>query len=333
MQNTGVYLAIAFSLSLLLVKVLVIQFQKKLVDLPNERSSHTRPTPRGGGLGFIISFLALIAITTFVEQPISQNIPPLIWLSLIPLVGISFFDDWKTLPAFIRYLIHLFVSTTAVMLLGVFPLFSDPSNPLVVKIGAIILTIFGMTALINFYNFMDGLDGLVAGTSIIQLSFLAIWSENSSLWILVAAILGFLFWNWHPAKIFMGDSGSTFLGAIVAIALLSKNTTPSDAWAALTITLPIMLDTIYTLIRRLIQHENIFQAHRSHLFQRLHQSGWSHAQVSSLYIAASLILSLTLLNLGAIAGVINVIGSVSSLIVIELYLHSKAIKNDTTRPH
>jgi Fuc2NAc and GlcNAc transferase len=326
MNLVGVLAAIAFILSLALVKLLIGQFQQKLIDLPNERSSHTRPTPRGGGLGFILSFYTILGFSNFLN-PSPQPISNLIWLSLLPLVVMGFIDDWKNLPASIRYLVQISVAAIAVTQLGAFPLFPDQTSHLFLNLGAIALTTIGMTALINFYNFMDGLDGLIAGTAIVQLSVCAIWSNNPTLWILVTAIGGFLIWNWNPAKIFMGDSGSTFIGAVVAIALLSKNTTPSDAWATLTLTLPITLDTIYTLIRRLMRHENIFQAHRSHLFQRLHQSGWSHAQVSSLYIVASLTLSLTLLNLGAIAGWVNLIGASLSLIAIELYLHSKAIKN------
>ena len=85
--------------------------------------------------------------------------------------------------------------------------------------GAIALTLIGITAFINFYNFMDGLDGLVAGTTAVQLGFLALYLHQPVLWLLVAALLGFLRWNWFPAQIFMGDAGSTVLGATVAIAL------------------------------------------------------------------------------------------------------------------
>ena len=319
MNLYGVLAAIAFVLSLALVKILISQFQQKLIDLPNERSSHTRPTPRGGGLGFILSFYALLGINSFLN-PSPQPISFLIWLSLIPLIVIGFLDDWKNLPASIRYLVQISVSAIAITSLGAFPIFADQATIPVLNIGIMILSLIGMTALINFYNFMDGLDGLVAGTAIIQLSFLAIWSDNPSLWILVTALLGFLLWNWHPAKIFMGDSGSTFLGATIAIAILSKNTTPTDAWAALSITLPITLDTIYTLIRRLLRRENIFQAHRSHLFQGLHQAGWSHSKVSGFYITASLFLCFTLLKFGSVAIVINVIGASLTLVGTELYL-------------
>lgn len=332
MNPVGVLAAIAFILSLALVKLLIGQFQQQLIDLPNERSSHTRPTPRGGGLGFILSFYIILGLSNFLN-PSPQPISNLIWLSLLPLVVIGFIDDWKNLPASIRYLVQISVSTIAVTQLGAFPLFPDQASHLILNLGAIALTTIGMTALINFYNFMDGLDGLIAGTAIVQLSFCALWSNDPTLLILIAAIGGFLIWNWHPAKIFMGDSGSTFIGATIAIAILSKSTTPTDAWAALSITLPITIDTIYTLIRRLLRRENIFQAHRSHLFQRLHQAGWSHAQVSGLYITASLLLGLSLLKFSPVAIVINVIGASLTLVGTEFYLQLRHPNPEITSSH
>jgi Fuc2NAc and GlcNAc transferase len=159
---------------------------------------------------------------------------------------------------------------------------------------ASLLTIIGMTAFINFYNFMDGLDGLVAGVTAVQLGFLALWLNQPILWLLVAALLGFLYWNWSPAKIFMGDVGSTTLGAVVAIAFLSSNNTPASAWSAIAITLPLIGDAIYTLCRRLLRGENIFKAHRSHLYQRLQQSGWPHAQVATTYMGITFLIALSL---------------------------------------
>ena len=325
MPTIGVLCAIAFIISLLIVKFLSIQFRQTLVDLPNKRSSHTHPTPRGGGLGFIFSFISVMAIATIFQL---FTVPFSLWLSLLPLVIVGFMDDWKNLSASARYYIQLSVSCIMIFQLGTFPLFEGQDNShLLIKIGAIVLTIIGITALINFYNFMDGLDGLVASITTIQLSFLALWLQNPSLWILAAAILGFLVWNWHPAQIFMGDSGSTFLGAAIAITLLSQNTSTAQAWAGLSITLPITLDTIYTLVRRLLQGENIFQAHRTHLFQRLHQSGWSHPQVTCLYAIATLLSSITLLAFGTTGSWLNIIGASFTLAVIEFYLKNKKNTN------
>ncbi|MGV2391304.1 MAG UNVERIFIED_CONTAM: hypothetical protein LVR29_33775 [Microcystis novacekii LVE1205-3] len=100
---------------------------------------------------------------------------------------------------------------------------------------------------------MDGLDGLVAGCTAVQLGFLALYFQQPILWLLVAALVGFLLWNWSPAKIFMGDVGSTSLGAIVAMVLLNTQGNQGQAWSALTITFPLIGDAIYTLICRLLK--------------------------------------------------------------------------------
>ena len=321
MSFFNILFCLTIFISFTTVKFLISFFKKRLVDIPNARSSHITPTPRGGGIGFILAFFFVLALGMSFNKNFTLN-TLLPWLALIPLIISGFIDDWKDLPASIRYLVQLSVSSMCVYILGPFPI-----SQYIPTIILVILTVVGMTALINFVNFMDGLDGLVAGISIIQLSYLAIWNESPILWFLVAALLGFLIWNWSPAKIFMGDSGSTFLGAAIAIALLSKQTSSLDAWSTLTITLPITLDTIYTLICRLIRGENIFQAHRSHLFQRLHQSGWSHSKVSSIYIAASIILCVNLFQFEILGGLINLIGAGFSLIIVELYLNSKTPKN------
>jgi UDP-N-acetylmuramyl pentapeptide phosphotransferase/UDP-N-acetylglucosamine-1-phosphate transferase len=155
-----------------------------------------------------------------------------------------------------------------------------------------VITVVGFTALINFYNFMDGLDGLVGSVTALQLAFLAVYLQQPLWWLLVAALLGFLWWNWSPAKIFMGDVGSTVLGASVAIALIAPTTDPVRSLSALAITLPLTTDAIYTLTRRLLKGENIFRAHRTHLYQRLQQSGWSHRAVAIAYLLWTLAIAL-----------------------------------------
>ena len=152
--------------------------------------------------------------------------------------------------------------------------------------------------MINFYNFMDGLDGLVGGTSAVQLAFFAVYLQQPEWWLLVAAVVPFLLANWPPARIFMGDSGSTVLGAAVAIALL-RAPTPTLLCSAGLVTLPILGDATFTLFRRLLLRENIFEAHKSHVYQRLNQVGWSHGRVSTTYVALTLALALVVFVAGA----------------------------------
>jgi len=299
-----------------------------ILDIPNERSSHTQPTPRGGGLGFIIAFAVTtvisFALSGYFGNPSESQLtnPAFLWLILTPLVIIGIIDDQRGVPASLRYLIQLIAAGVTVAYFGTFPQPWLTGLGTVGTIIAIAFTIIGMTAFINFYNFMDGLDGLVAGVTAVQLSFLGYYLNQPLFWLLAAALLGFLWWNWSPAKIFMGDAGSTVLGASVAIALLNSNTDPIQAWSALTITLPLIGDAIYTLIRRLIRRENIFKAHRTHLYQRLQQAGWSHAQVAIAYIIATSLIILAITTLGTTGIGLSLVGVVLAIAIGELYLRS-----------
>ncbi len=315
----------SFSLvaSLITVRLIEQKFGRQLLDIPNARSSHSQPTPRGGGLGFIVAFA--IATLIYAVQQNTFNETAWWWTVLSPLVIVGIYDDRWNLPLTWRYLIQLFTASIAVFHFDSFPqpwlnVFGDFGQVL-----AIIFTIIGMTAIINFYNFMDGLDGLVAGVAAIQISFLALYTHQSMLWLLVTAIGGFLYWNWAPAKIFMGDAGSTFLGAVIAIALLNQPDQLTDSWSALMITLPIITDAIYTLICRLIKRENIFQAHRSHLYQRLQQSGLTHGIVASIYITVTIAIALLILNYGYIGAITSILGSIGLIILGEGYLRNTVI--------
>lgn len=330
----GLFL-ISFTLSWVTVGVIKSRFSQQFLDIPNERSAHSQPTPRGGGLGFVIAFgisswLEVIAQIYFPEQMPdwfveSQTIfsdLAIIWLSLIPLIIIGILDDRSEVPAKIRYLVQL---GSSLLIIAYFGPFAFPALQDWGTIGYIlefILTIIGMTSLINFYNFMDGLDGLVAGVTAIQLSFLALWFGHFHLLFLVAALVGFLRWNWSPAKIFMGDVGSTILGAMIAIALLNNQGNLNQNWLAVPILMPVIGDTIYTITRRLRCRENIFQAHRSHLYQRLQQSGWSHPQVAITYISLAVVIAFSL-NYG-LNGWIVVISSIGLILITEGYLASRS---------
>jgi UDP-N-acetylmuramyl pentapeptide phosphotransferase/UDP-N-acetylglucosamine-1-phosphate transferase len=171
---------------------------------------------------------------------------------------------------------------------------------------------------------MDGLDGIVASVTALQLGFIALYLNQPIWWLLIVSLLGFLWWNWSPAKIFMGDVGSTVLGAAIAIALIQANDV-TLGWSSLAITLPITADTIYTLFVRLGRRENIFQAHRSHLFQRLQQSGWSHPQVALTYSGLTIAIAILIFLFGAIGSIFSVMMTVLAIIIAELYLKKPKI--------
>jgi UDP-N-acetylmuramyl pentapeptide phosphotransferase/UDP-N-acetylglucosamine-1-phosphate transferase len=251
-------------LSWLLTWLLIPVLERGFMDTPNQRSSHIRPTPRGGGLAFVV-------IGTLLH--VNYTTGPSRWVPLIclPLALVGLVDDFKGLPAVVRYVVQ--VGTA----LGLIAISSLPISNLF-----LLLFVLLITAIINFTNFMDGLDGLVAGCAVLLMA-------ATSSWAISGAIFGFLIWNWAPAKVFMGDVGSTFIGAVFG-GMLLQTSSSHDIFHLLLVAFPLMADSIFCLSRRLIHRENIFKAHRKHLFQRLQQAGWSHQRVALLYIVSTAIL-------------------------------------------
>ena len=154
------------------------------------------------------------------------------------------------------------------------------------------------TGIINFCNFIDGIDGLLV-SSMVSVFCTFLIMGNISLLPIIGACLGFLIWNWYPAKIFMGDVGSTFLGAVYVGYVLESNDL-SLAIAKLLLLTPIIADCTVCILRRLFTGQNIFAAHKLHLYQRLNQSGWSHAEVTITYSLSLFVLSLSYIFLGLV---------------------------------
>ena len=268
-----------------LLRATIPMLARRLLDQPNARSSHQQPTPRGGGVAFVL--VAALANVIFL---VGVHLRPLdllqsgLLLIAVPLSVVGFFDDRYSLSASCRYGVQVF---TALLLLWLSPI-SFPWQMLLLLLVAI-------TAVINFTNFMDGLDGLVAGCMAVAMAAAALRLASPwPIWALVGALLGFLIWNWSPAKVFMGDVGSTFLGAVFAGLVLQAPSWP-EALGLLLVATPLLGDAFLCVPRRLLAGQRVFQAHRLHLFQRLHQAGWPHARVSSLYIGATAVLALALL--------------------------------------
>jgi UDP-N-acetylmuramyl pentapeptide phosphotransferase/UDP-N-acetylglucosamine-1-phosphate transferase len=206
---------------------------------------------------------------------------------------VGFLDDRQSLSAAMRYGVQL---PTGVVLVLVSPL-PLPWLPLALAL------VVAVTAIINFTNFMDGLDGLVAGCMVVALSTAAM-QIGPTLWPLVGALLGFLLLNWSPSQVFMGDVGSTFLGAVFSGVVLQAPSWP-EALGLLLLVTPLLGYACLCVPRRLLNGQRIFQAHRLHLFQRLHQAGWSHLHVSGLYIVGTACLAIALL-LGGLPWVITI---------------------------
>ena len=309
-----------------------------ILDIPNERSSHSKPTYRGGGLAIV--FFTLVGLLIF--QLIS---PGLGWpeffayLSGTVLIAIiSWFDDLKKLPSLMRFAIHSLGAFLILAFIGYWQVFEIPilGQIMLVWLG-IPVTFLWITGLTNAYNFMDGIDGIAGGQGVVAgmgwaiLGWLLVQPVLTVLGILLAAAsLGFLLHNWHPAKIFMGDVGSAFLGFTFAVLpLIIKDKPEAPVWGFLLVW-PFVFDAAYTFLRRLLRKEAVFLAHRSHLYQRLVITGLSHQAVSSYYIVMSLAGLVCAVGLvkawpGAEIGTLLVIISLS--IFLYLFTHQREKKH------
>ena len=283
---------LAAASSWLLLAALLPRLRRRLLDEPNARSSHLCPTPRGGGVVFVFISLIFTVLTCFFGQvPVSSPLP----LLASPLAVVGLLDDRYGLPALLRYGFQLLTAGMMLFvspLVQVFVLHQLQGNLLFFLV--LLLLLISVTAVINFTNFMDGLDGLVGGCMAVAFAALAVvFTEHLSLLALLGSLLGFLLWNWSPAKVFMGDVGSTFLGAVFA-GLVLQAPTWLEAFGFLLVVTPLIGDASLCVARRFFSGQSVFKAHRLHLFQRLHQAGWTHARVSSTYIIATALLALAM---------------------------------------
>jgi UDP-N-acetylmuramyl pentapeptide phosphotransferase/UDP-N-acetylglucosamine-1-phosphate transferase len=267
--------------------------RRHMLDIPNERSSHTRPTPRGGGLAIVLVVLAgwLVALRLYSDAPAQAGLIYAAGAGLI--AAVSWLDDLRSLPNRIRFGAHIL---GAILAIWAFGYWTDFAVPLV---GSIHLGLLGLpitfiwiVGLTNAYNFMDGIDGIAGGQAVVAGSGWAVvgWLTAQPLVgimgvLLAAASLGFLGQNWPPARIFMGDVSSAFLGYTFAVLAVAAARHDSRlAMVGVLFVWPFVFDTAFTLVRRLSHGENIFVAHRSHLYQRLVIAGCSHRFVTLLYI-------------------------------------------------
>ena len=261
-----------------LVTFLLIRFlmsnlaARKLQDIPNERSLHLTPVPRIGGVGLIAGVLCGWALM----------FSSLTWWVVLPLLllfGVSLLDDMRSLPVKQRLLAHLLAAT---ILVGGSGLFAQ--HGVVIAVALLLLTVW-MT---NLYNFMDGSDGLAGGMALFGFGMygVAAWlTHNTPVAMLnfciAAAAASFLYSNFHPAKIFMGDSGSIPLGFLAAaMGLLGWQQGCWAAWFPLLVFSPFIVDASVTLLRRSLRGARITEAHREHYYQRLVMLGWGHRNVA-----------------------------------------------------
>lgn len=238
------------------------------LDQPNERSLHSKPVPRSGGLAIVAGALA-----AFVLVPA----PAILAAPALALACISLADDWRGLPIGLRFLAHAVAAAAFVWLaLGALPWWTQ----LVLALAVMWMT--------NLYNFMDGSDGLAGGMTVLGFGFLGVAAllANAATtaltgFCIAAAALAFLAYNFHPARIFMGDTGSIPLGFMAAaLGLLGWHQDLWPLWFPAAVFSPFIVDASATLARRVLRGERFWQAHRSHYYQRLVQMGWGHRRTA-----------------------------------------------------
>ncbi|MBX3243981.1 MAG: glycosyltransferase family 4 protein [Acidobacteria bacterium] len=316
--------------------------KRDLLDIPNERSSHTVPVPRGAGL-----VIAIVCLAGYGLAGVFLNVPFLLMFlvagAVIALTGWA--DDLYSIPRILRVSVQGICGLLLIYSIGYFDAVSFGTREMTLSfwVFGIAVTFCWFVWVVNAFNFMDGIDGIAAGTglaaSIVWLIFGYIFNAPGIMiyaGLCGGACLGFLFFNWQPAKAFMGDVGSSFLGfSFAALPLMALSQSEADRenillFAAATVW-PFIFDTLFTFFRRIpALGINVWKPHRSHIYQIMVDSGMSHSKVALIYAASCLITGLTVLGFMIVQKPlifvsVTIMGSLS-MVLITFYLRCK-------RPH
>ncbi|MEW7984313.1 MAG: glycosyltransferase family 4 protein [Candidatus Thiodiazotropha sp.] len=274
-------MALSFSLSLGLTGLArSYALRRGLMDRPNNRSSHLVETPRGGGIAFVLVYLALLAgvmISSLSTDDLDHKLHLTLLLGGGLVVAIGYIDDHRHVSAMVRFTVHLIAAVIAVTLLRMPAIDLWPGLSLE-GWWLDALMVIGLVWLLNLYNFMDGIDGIASLQGIAVLCGAALLlmlnhaGSEATAWLLIlaACLAGFLVWNWPPAKIFMGDAGSGFIGyALGVFALYTANAYPISLWSWLILLGLFVVDATWTLGVRMAHGEKWYRPHAKHAYQHL----------------------------------------------------------------
>ena len=285
--------ATAFAISCLGTRALIALLRRRAVlDVPNERSSHVAPTPRGGGIAVIGA--CIIAWLALCVMGVLSPVAVIAVLGATALAIISWFDDLRGLSPAWRLLVQFAAVAAGIDALPQGAIFQGWLPPSLDAVGGALLWVW----FVNLFNFMDGIDGIdgseaaAIGIGIVLVTAIGgaldrdLAAAGASI---AAAALGFLIWNWAPARIFLGDVGSVPLGYLLGF-LLYQLALRAEWQAALILPAYFLADASLTLLRRLARGERVWQAHREHFYQRAVQRGLGHAAVVLRMIVADIVL-------------------------------------------
>ncbi|RIL72439.1 undecaprenyl/decaprenyl-phosphate alpha-N-acetylglucosaminyl 1-phosphate transferase [Staphylococcus devriesei] len=335
---TLLLIAVTLVISLIITPVVIkVSIKLDLVDRPNYRKIHTKPVSVLGGTVILLSFL----IGIWLGHPIEREVRPLV-IGVIVMYLIGLIDDIYDLKPILKLLGQIVAASIVVFYDITIDFISFPMGPTIhFGIFSIPITIIWIVAITNAINLIDGLDGLASGVSaigLITIAFIAVLQANVFIImicsVLIGSLLGFLFFNFHPAKIFLGDSGALMIGFIIGfLSLLGfKNITFISLFFPIVILAVPFIDTLFAMIRRMKNKQHIMQADKSHLHHRLLALGYSHRQTVLLIYSIAIMFSLSsiILYLSQPLGVLLMF--ILIVITIELIVEFTGLIDDSYRP-
>ena len=273
------------------------------IDVPNDRSSHSTPIPRGGGIAIVLASLIAYALLSYAGI---LNFRNLWFISALIIALVGFIDDLHSIPLFPRLITHILIAVLAVYFYGSVTGIYVPFSGQTLSFGnfAPIINIIFIVGFINAFNFMDGIDGLAGVQGIvIGLSWAVVGYLSGSQPILImgmifcASCLGFLVFNWEPARVFMGDTGSTYLGFVfgsLPVMFLDESSIQGPDLLLLTILFAwlFVYDTVVTRLTQIIRGRKFWLPHREHQYQRLVINGVRHSRVAFFFAFSGLLVSI-----------------------------------------
>lgn len=282
------FLLAVFAMAFVLTAVLRrYALKRNVLDIPNARSSHQIPTPRGGGVAIVLSVLAALPVAvSFFGMDLGSGLKLAAAIAIIAIVG--FADDHQHINAGWRLLWHFSAAGLVVWAVGGLPALTYFGTSIDLGWFGHIAAVFAVVWMINLTNFMDGIDGLAASQTIFLCGGMALlaalFTTLPNLWLpllVLCATAGFLCWNFPPARIFMGDAGSGFLGLILAAIILQMTQiAPQLFWSGVILYACFIVDATYTLTTRLLQGKKMYEAHRTHGYQIASRRLASHKKVT-----------------------------------------------------